>query len=302
MLALHPQFNENRLVYFSYIKWGDRGHTLAVARGRFNGSSLSDIKDIFVAEAWVAAKYRTHDATSGGRLLFGPDGTLYLTVGDRDPLFGTDDNTFRMRAQDLGSHAGKTIRIRDDGSAPGDNPFVNQAGARPEIYTYGHRNGYGLAFHPTTGALWQVEIGPFGGDEMNLLIPGHNYGWPLVSLGRNYTGTLVSDQPWFRPGMDMPEMFWVPVISPSSMIFYTGDRFPSWKGSAFIGALTTKELRRIGFSQGKPSRTQELVLTELRERIRDVVQGPEGDLYLATETRLDDSTPNGTILRIEPAE
>lgn len=302
MLALHPQFSQNGLVYFSYLKYGERGHTLAVARGRLEGAKLTNVQDVFVTDTWVAGKV-PNNAISGGRLLFGPDGTLYLTVGDRDPLFGTDDASIRMKAQDLGSHAGKTLRIRDDGSVPSDNPFVNKAGAKPEIYTYGHRNGYGLAFHPVTGALWQAEIGPFGGDELNLLLPGRNYGWPLISMGRNYTGKLVSDQPWWRPGLEMPEMFWSPVISPSSIMFYTGDQFPRWKGSLFIGALTTKDLRRIGFNQeGKPTRVQEPLLTELGERIRDVVQGPDGNLYVATETRINDTSDKGTVLRIEPVK
>src|SRR5262249_23393794 len=146
-------------------------------------------------------------------------------------------------AQDLGSHYGKTLRIRDDGTIPPDNPFVNRPGAKPEIFTYGNRNGYGLAFHPATGDLWQVEIGPMGGDELNLLLPGRNYGWPLVSTGRNYNGTLVSEQPWWRPDMEMPKLFWTPSISPTSCVFYTGDQFPKWKGNMFIGTLTTQEIR-----------------------------------------------------------
>jgi aldose sugar dehydrogenase len=301
MLALHPQFAQNGLVYFSYIKWGERGNTLALARGRFDGAKLTNVQDIFVADTWVMGK--VPNAISGGRILFGPDGTLYLTVGDRDPLFISDDASQRMKAQDLGSDAGKTLRLRDDGSIPSDNPFVNKPGAKPEIYTYGHRNGYGLAFQPVTGALWQAEIGPFGGDELNILIPGRNYGWPLISMGRNYTGNLVSDQPWSRPGLEMPQMFWSPVMSPSSILFYTGDQFPIWKGSLFIGALTTKDLRRIPFNQqGKPTRVQDQLLTELGVRIRDVAQGPDGNLYVATEARINDNSNKGTVLRIEPAK
>ncbi len=151
-----------------------------------------------------------------------------MTVGDRDRICcnGTDDNSLRMKAQKLDNHVGKTLRLRDDGTVPPDNPFVGRADAKPEIFTYGHRNGYGLAVHPETGELWQAEIGPMGGDEVNILVRGHNYGWPLVSMGRNYTGTLVSEEPWARPGMDNPRIFWVPSISPSSIIFYTGDKFP----------------------------------------------------------------------------
>ena len=189
-------------------------------------ASSTTSSEIFVADAWETG------GNLGGKILFGPDETLYVTIGDRDRLCctGTEDNSLRMKAQDLSTHVGKTLRIRDDGSVPPDNPFVGRAGAKPEIFTYGHRNGYGLAFHPETGELWQAEIGPMGGDEVNILLPGHNYGWPLVSMGRNYTGSLVSDQPFYRDGMDNARMFWVPSISPSSLMFYTGERFPQWRG------------------------------------------------------------------------
>jgi glucose/arabinose dehydrogenase len=206
-----------------------------------------------------------------------------------------------MKAQDLSNHVGKTLRLRDDGSVPPDNPFVDRPGAKPEIFTYGHRNGYGLAFHPETGALWQAEIGPLGGDEINILIPGRNYGWPLVSLGRNYTGTLVSEEPWSRAGMENPRIFWVPSISPSSIMFYTGDRFPLWKGSLFVGALNGKQLQRISFNQPVQAERRESLLTQLNVRIRDVQQGPDGFVYVATETRSAGVDPDGTILRIEPA-
>src|SRR5206468_9927013 len=143
-------------------------------------------------------------------------------------------------AQDLSKPTGKIHRVNDDGSVPKDNPFVDRAGAVPSIWTYGHRNPQGLSYDPRTGKLWETEHGPGGGDELNILQPGHNYGWPIVSMGRNYTGTLASDQPWARPGMDNPRMFWVPSISPSSILWYTGDKFPNWKNSLFVGALTTK--------------------------------------------------------------
>ena len=159
-----------------------------------------------------------------------------------------------MKSQGLDNHVGKTLRLKDDGTVPPDNPFVGKPGAKPEIYTYGHRNGYGLAVNPETGELWQAEIGPMGGDEVNVLAPGHNYGWPLVSMGRNYTGTLASDQPFARPGMDNARMFWVPSISPSSIMFYTGDKFPRWKNNLFVGALTTKQLIRVAF--GQPSQAE----------------------------------------------
>src|SRR5262249_19658631 len=228
-IALHPNFAQNGLVYMSYPKSGERGITLAVARGHFQGGTLDDVREILVADAWETG------GNLAGRVMFGPDGSLYVTVGDRDRICcnGTDDNSLRLKTQDLGNHLGKTLRLRDDGSVPSDNPFVSRAGAKPEVFTYGHRNGYGLAFHPETGELWQAEIGPMGGDEVNILIPGHNYGWPLVSTGRNYTGTLVSDQPWARPGMDNPRIHWVPSISPASIMFYTGAKFPQWEKKLF---------------------------------------------------------------------
>ena len=296
-VAVHPRFAQNHFVYVTYVKMGERGNTLAVARGRLDGATLAEVKDVFVADAWETS------GNLAGRMLFGPDGTLYVTVGDRDRLCctGTEDNSLRMKAQDLGNHVGKTLRITDEGGVPPNNPFVGRRGAKPEIYTYGHRNGYGLAFHPETGVLWQAEIGPMGGDEINILLPGHNYGWPVVSMGRNYTGTLVSESPWAQPGMDNSRMFWVPSISPSSIAFYTGDKFPSWKGSLFVGALNGKQLQRVSFGQPSQAERREPLLTQLDIRIRDVQQGPDGNLYVTTELISAGNTPDGTVLRIEPA-
>ncbi|HEY7334079.1 MAG TPA: PQQ-dependent sugar dehydrogenase [Bryobacteraceae bacterium] len=297
-VALHPDFARNQLVYVSYPKSGDRGITLAVARGRLSGSKLTDVEEIFVADAWETS------GNLAGRVYLTKDGSLYVTVGDRDRLCctGTEDNSLRMKAQSLNNDVGKTLRLRDDGSVPPDNPFVGRAGAKPEIFTYGHRNGYGLALNPETGELWQAEIGPMGGDEVNILLPGHNYGWPLVSTGRNYTGTLVSDQPWARPGMDNPRIHWVPSISPSSIIFYTGDKFPKWKNNLFVGSLTQKQLVRIAFNQPSQAERREGLLVPLQERIRDVQQGPDGYIYVATEHASGGNASDGTVLRIEPAD
>ena len=297
-LTLHPRFAANQLVYLSYAKGGELGTTLAVARGRFDGRTLRDVKEIFVADAWETG------GNLGGKILFGPDESLYVTVGDRDRLCctGTEDNSLRMKAQDLSNHVGKTLRIRDDGSVPPDNPFVGRAGAKPEIYTYGHRNGYGLAFDPETGVLWQAEIGPMGGDEVNVLLPGHNYGWPLVSMGRNYTGSLASDQPYYRDGMDNARMFWVPSISPSSLLFYTGERFAQWRGNMFVGSLNGLSLQRVAFGQPSQAERREPVLRTLNVRIRDVQQSRDGYLYVATERSFGGSEANGTILRLEPGE
>ena len=297
-LALHPRFASNRLVYLSYPKAGEGGTTLAVARGRFDGHKLNDVRDIFVADAWETG------GNLGGKILFGPDETLYVTVGDRDRLCctGTEDNSLRMKAQSLSSHVGKTLRIRDDGTVPPDNPFVGRAGAKPEIFTYGHRNGYGLAFNPETGELWQAEIGPMGGDEVNILLPGHNYGWPLVSMGRNYTGSLVSDKPYYRDGMDNARMFWVPSISPSSLLFYTGERFPQWRNNMLVGALNGQSVQRVAFGQPSQAERREPLLRSLNMRIRDVQQTSDGYLYVATEQRSGGAAADGTILRLEPVE
>ena len=297
-LALHPRFASNGFVYLTYPKAGERGTTLAVARGKLDGKRLNDVEEIFVADAWETG------GNMGGKILFGPDETLYVTVGDRDRLCctGTEDASLRMKAQDLGNHVGKTLRIRDDGSVPPDNPFVDRAGARPEIFTYGHRNGYGLAFHPETGELWQAEIGPMGGDEVNILLPGHNYGWPLVSMGRNYTGSLASDRPYYREGMDNARMFWVPSISPSSLAFYTGERFARWQGNMLVGALNGLSLQRIAFGQPSQAERREPVLRALNVRIRDVQQTADGYLYVATERSFGGASADGTILRLEPVE
>lgn len=296
-IAVHPRFSENRLVYLSHPVSGELGTTLAVARGRFDGAKLTNVERIFTADAWETS------GNMAGKIFFGPDETLYVTVGDRDRICcdGSEDNSLRLKAQDLGNHVGKTLRIRDDGSVPADNPFVGRAGAKPEIYTYGHRNGYGLAFHPQTGELWQAEIGPMGGDEVNILVPGHNYGWPLVSMGRNYTGTLASEQPYHRDGMDDPRMFWVPSISPSSLAFYTGDKFPEWKDNMLVGSLNGLALQRVAFGQPSQAERREPLLRALGARIRDVQQGPDGFIYVATERTFRGTAADGTVLRLEPA-
>jgi glucose/arabinose dehydrogenase len=302
-VVLHPDFARNRLLFISYVKQRDGGATtIALASARFDGAKLEQVEDVFVADAWGTG-------AAAGRAEAGPDGMIYLTVGDRDAGNVTDDASYRMLAQDLGSHVGKVLRLRVDGTAPADNPFVGRAGAKPEIYTYGHRNAQGLAWHPETGELWATEVGPMGGDELNRLLPGRNYGWPLVSLGKIYTGNLASEQSWFRPGMEMPEMFWVPAISPSSLMIYSGDKFPLWRGHYFIGALSGQQLQRVAFNQPPPQpERRESLLIELDARVRDVRQGPDGYLYLAVErdqqsgpgsSRL---TPNGSILRLEPAK
>jgi glucose/arabinose dehydrogenase len=300
-VVLHPDFAQNRWVYVSYVKRKEKLLTVAVARGRFDGGRLTDVTDIFVADAWETAANALN-----GRMIFGPDSTLYLTVGDRDRLVLSDDNSIRLRAQSLADHVGKILRLTDSGGVPKDNPFVGRTDARPEIFSYGHRNPIGLAFHPETGQLWVSDIGPMGGDRLDVVLPGRNYGWPLVSLGRNYTGTLVSDQPWWRPGIEMPRMYWTPVISPASIVFYAGDKFPDWRGNLFVGALTAQQLQRVvirgaGRGGGQAEQRQPM-LAELGMRVRDVELGPDGYLYIATEAAYGSGKPDGAVLRIEPAD
>jgi len=301
-VVLHPDYERNGTLYFSYVKAREGGDTtIALARAHFDGASLSELEDVFVADAWGTG-------ATAGRAEIGPDGMIYLTVGDRDAGNLTDDPSYRMLAQGLDNHVGKILRLRDDGSAPDDNPFAGRADAKPEIYSYGHRNAQGLAWHPETGELWATEIGPLAGDELNRIMPGSNYGWPVVSLGKIYTGNLASEQSWWRPGMEMPVMFWVPAISPSSIMIYSGEKFPLWNGHFFIGALGGQQLQRVAFNQPLQAERRESLLVPLDVRVRDVRQGPDGNLYLAVSrdqqlgpgsARL---TPNGSILRIEPAE
>jgi len=284
-VALHPKFPENNLVYLAYSKPGDNNMaTTALARGRLTGMQLEDVKDIFVANSWS-----TSTTNFGGRIAFDRQGMLYLTVGERQE---------EARAQKGDDHGGKVLRLRDDGTAPADNPFVGKTGYLPEIYTLGHRSPQGLAVHPETGALWENEHGPLGGDEINVLVAGRNYGWPLVTFGMNYDGTRMTESTG-RPDLEAPLMYWVPSIAISGMTFYTGDKFPRWKGNAFVGSMFegrtrgSGHLRRITFEQGRPIQ-REPILTELHQRIRDVRQGPDGLLYLLT-----DENP-GVVLKIEP--
>lgn len=279
-VSLHPRFAENRFLYLTYSKAGERGHTTALARGRFDGKALTEVQDLFVADAWSTGG----SLHFGSKLAWGRDGTLFMTVGERND---------RTRAQDTTHHAGKILRLRDDGTVPPDNPFVGRAGFRPEIYSYGHRNPQGLAVHPQTGEVWATEHGPQGGDELNLIQPGKNYGWPVVTYGREYSGDLITDEA-FRAGFEPPVTVWVPSIALSGMAFYTGDQLPGWKGDLFLGGLAGFQLHRVVFAPGGP-RGRETLLTPLRLRVRDVRQGPDGYLYVVT-----DANPDGAILRVEP--
>ncbi len=280
-VALHPQFATNQFVYLTYSKAGTEPNTgtTALARGRFDGKALVDVKDLLVTD-----NYNTGGIHFGSKLAFGRDGLLYMSVGERND---------RNRAQNTNSHGGKILRLKDDGTVPPDNPFVGKAGYKPEIYTYGHRNVQGLAVHPETGVLWATEHGPQGGDELNVIEAGKNYGWPVITFGREYSGEVISPQP-AKEGLEQPYMFWAPSPGLSGMAFYTGDKFPGWKGQVFLGALAGLGVYRVGFNQ-RGLAGRELMLTSLRQRIRDLREGPDGFLYVAV-----DANPGG-VLKIEPA-
>jgi glucose/arabinose dehydrogenase len=289
-VALHPNFAANKLVYFSYVKDGEKGATTAVARGRLDGMALTGVQDVIVTESWMKGN-DTADGRFGSRIAFAKDGTLFITCGDRDRPDG---------GQNPNDHFGKVIRVNDDGTVPKDNPFVGRAGYRPEIYTLGQRNQQGLAFNPVNGELWASEQGPNGGDEINVIKPGRNYGWPIVSYGRQYAGPNQSEVPW-KEGMELPIVFWVPSIATSGLTFYTGDKFPAWKNNVFVGAMRQGEIDRTGhierivFNDKWEEIRREQFLLEMRQRIRDVRQGPDGYLYVLTDE------DHGALLRIEPA-
>jgi len=316
-VSLHPQFAQNRLIYFTYSKRhadpqqclpeAERQQlpqrdpkracsaTTAVARARWDGgSTLADVKDVIVTNGWHGgpgspAGIGPATGSYGSRLAWDKAGMLYVTTGDRN---------YVQFSQDPMNHNGKILRLRDDGSVPPDNPFVGRAGYLPEIYTLGHRNPLGLYFHPMTGELWSTEEGPQGGDELNRIEAGKNYGWATVSLGRNYDGTVVG-KGFTAPGMEDPVVFWVPAIANSGLSFYDGDKFPGWRGHAFVGAMragTGQFIARVVFNaKGLPTGRDHSILAELRQRIREVKPGPDGLIYVLTDEQA------GAVLRIEPA-
>jgi glucose/arabinose dehydrogenase len=284
-VAVHPNFTENRLIYWSFSEAGQGGNSTAVARGRLSedATTLNDVRVIFSQRPKVRSKNHF-----GSRLVFDGKGHLFVTLGERSAA------KFRVQAQDLGSHLGKIVRLMEDGKVPGDNPFVNKEGALPEIWSYGHRNPQAAAINPATDQLWEIEHGPMGGDEINLPEPGKNYGWPVVSYGKNYSGTPVGSGKSKKPGMEDPIYQWTPVIAPSGMTFYTGALFPQWKGNLFVGGLKVKTLVRLELDGNKVTH-EERLLRDLGVRIRDVAQGPEGDLYVVTDE------DDGMILKLSPA-
>lgn len=309
-IALHPRFTENRLVYFTYARpmpneivppgasglQGPSG-VAVLARGRLDGPRLTDVRELFVSNTYISG------ATSA-RLVFARDGTLFMSIGSpsRDQQHGGPNRVGSAEsAQDPASHAGKILRLTEEGSVPSDNPFVGKAGYQPQIYALGIRNALGLILHPRTGELMDAEHGPQGGDEVNFIESGKNYGWPVISYGRAYAGNVTQGgsgpelaQPC-APGMEQPFIFWAPNIMPGGMTYYTGDKFAGWKDNLFISGLASTQLHRVVFNgRGMPTRRESL-LTELKQRIRDVRQGPDGLLYMVTDSA------DGALLRLEPA-
>jgi glucose/arabinose dehydrogenase len=278
-IALDPAFATNQLIYLSYTAAKDDGATIRVMRARHTSSGLNSQKVIFEALASGSGE------NYGSRLVFGPDGMLYVTVGERGDRAG---------AQNLTTHGGSILRLRPDGSVPDDNPFVGRGDARPEIYSYGHRNPQGLAVQPGTGVLFAHEHGPQGGDEVNLIRAGANYGWPVISYGENYGGGRIGEGT-HKPGMEQPVWYWVPSIAPSGMTFYDADAFPEWRGDLFVGALQAELIARLELEHGKVVE-EERFLEGVLGRIRDVRTGPDGLLYILT----DDS--DGALYRLEPED
>lgn len=285
-IALHPNFAQNHLLYLTYNKPGPNKTTaIALARGKLDGSKLTEVRDVFVADYLP-------EAANGfnSRVAFGRDGMIYVSNGASNSDSSQDPKTYR----------GKIMRLREDGSAPPDNPFLNRPGYRPEIYSMGHRNTLGLIVNPVTSELWNAEDGPNGSDKINVILPGRNYGWPIASYGRTYEGPRVSPVPW-REGIEQPLVYWVPSIGVSGLAVYTGDRFPAWKNNAFVGSMRTGEipgtghLERIVFNGKWEELRRETLLAKLHQRVRDVRQGPDGLLYVLTDE------DDGALLRIEPA-
>ena len=278
-VAIDPKFAENRLVYFSFAEPGEGGAGTAVARGRLGEAGLEGVSVIYRQQPKVEG-----DGHFGSRLVFAKDGTLFITQGDRQG--------YRDQAQNMTSGLGKLIRINPDGSIPKDNPFVGRSGTRPEIYSLGHRSMQAAALHPETGQIWTVEHGARGGDELNHPEAGKNYGWPIITYGRDYSGASIGEGT-AKEGLEQPVYYWDPVIAPSGAVWYTGDKYPGWKGSLFIGSMQPGALVRLALENGRV-KTEERYLGSLGTRIRDVQQGPDGLLYVVTDE------DEGRVLRLVP--
>jgi glucose/arabinose dehydrogenase len=289
-VAVHPDFAANKFVYLTYskAKADGTGATTALVRGTFENDRLTAVQQLFESVSTGRGHF-------GGKIAFDGKGHLFLTLGDRQ--VPPEGNLEAHPAQDLSNHHGKVVRLNEDGTVPADNPFVSRSGARPEIWSYGHRNVQGIAIDPATGNVWTNEHGPQGGDELNLDRPGRNYGWPVIGFGVNYTTGKAIHDGTHREGMEQPLHIWVPSIGISGAMFYTGDRFPAWKGHLFIGGMAGEQLGRIVIA-GEKVVSRETILPGVG-RIRDLRQGPDGYIYLVTEDRDGKPTP---VVRLEPVE
>ncbi len=284
----HPDFANNQILYLSFAKPVGEGSTTAIVRARLENDRLTNMTEIFAADASGRSHY-------GGKLAFDEDGYLFLTLGDRQAP-STGDLTAHP-AQDLSNHAGVIVRLNEDGTVPGDNPFIGEQGAKPEIWSYGHRSPQGLAFHPETGDLWMTEHGPQGGDELNLIIPKANYGWPVVGYGVNYGSSSPIHERQTLTGMESPVRFWVPSIATSGLMIYDGDKFPEWQGDIFVGGLAGALVARLEMDEDFRSVIREEPLIYGMGRVRDVRQGPDGYIYVALEHRQGEPT---AVVRMEP--
>jgi aldose sugar dehydrogenase len=280
-VVLHPNFEQNSLIYLTYASGTAQANGTRVARARFDGAALQDFQVIF-----SAMPLKDTDNHYGARLAFLPDGTFALTIGE-----GFE---YREKAQDLTSDLGKIVRLKDDGGVPADNPFIGQPAVRPEIYSWGHRNEQGLAYDAQRGRLYETEHGPRGGDELNIIEPHKNYGWPVITYGMDYSGAYVSPYTQ-RAGLEQPVIYWTPSIAPSGLAIYRGDKFPAWNGDLFVGALAFKHLRRMHLDAQGSVLFQEELLNDQNWRIRDVRSAPDGYLYVCTDE------PDGRVLRLEPS-
>lgn len=290
-VVVHPQFATNRWIYFSYSKPGEGRTPMALARGRYDGGSLADVRDLYVSDP---------TSQGGSRLAFAPDGSVYMTISGAAGHLPAGAGGPEADPRKLDTAYGKVIRLRDDGTVPPDNPFVGRPSARPEIFSSGHRDHFGIAPHPVTGQMFHVELGPYGGDKVNILKAGGDYGWPDYSYGRNNDSSPLANPN--VPGIEPALLVWLPGITPSGLLFYMGDRFPAWKGNLMVGSVVrgrvngASGVERVVFNERMWETRRETFLSELKQRVRDIRQGPDGLIYLLTEET------NGAVLKLEPAD
>ncbi|MEL7034099.1 MAG: PQQ-dependent sugar dehydrogenase [Cyanobacteria bacterium J06592_8] len=288
-VAVHPRFAQNSWIYLTYSHGTNSANRTRIARAKLDGNTLQDVQVIF-----EVSQTKPRGQHFGSRMIWLPDETLLVSIGDGgNPPIELDGQLIRQQAQNRQSHFGKVLRIKDDGSIPGDNPFATATDATPAVWSYGHRNIQGLTIDPTTNQVWATEHGSRGGDEVNLIQKGENYGWPVATHSREYSGGLISPEKSL-PGMIDPKLIWTPSIAPSGLAFYSGDRFPEWKGQLFAGGLVSRDIRRIELDAAGNVVNQESI--PIGQRVRDVRQGPDGLLYVLTDQS------NGQLIRLQPVQ